>query len=529
MQWSLLNPFSDRFLQSTPDKAQTREVLAKLNSYGVGEDTIDLSKIIRGYNGSDPVSQYDQNNVLFESLFTTKRQRINYYRNMSKYAFVKKMLTIICDECCSRRADGSVATFDIDPAYKSKFTDIEFNTLKEQFDYIVNGVFKKKMMWKYFNRWLVDGELFLEICLNDEKDCVAGLKQLPPYCTICVYDEGILTGFVQDPSLISPDFDRTQVKTFTRNQVAYSNYGLFGNNMNDVRGHLEAAMKPINQLRAMEDAQAVYFIVRAPEKRVWNIYGGGLPVPKQQEFLQQCISQYRRELNIDPHTGLINGSASTQALSQDFWFLQDRNGNKSSVETLQGGQQFNGMHEAIEGYKEMVADALEVPATRWKPEAGSAQYVQGVEGLSIDESSFQQRCARWADDFAEVIRQVFIVQLQVAGFENKYLDSDIYDIRLIPSTDTKKLREIALAEKQAGVLGTVATMLPTRGNVKADGDEAPPILSKQFVMEKMLGMTSDEQLLNDKMIEREVKKINAEKESVVEEGGDAEDEGDMEF
>lgn len=531
MQWSLLNPFSDRFLQTTPDKAQTRETLAKLNSYGVGEDTLDLSKLVRGYGAGSPVYPYEQNNIIFDTVFTTKRQRINYYRTMAKYAFVKKLLTIISDECCSKRADGSVATFDIDPAYKSKFTETEFNALKDQFNYIINAVFKKNKMWKYFNRWLTDGELFLEICLNDDKDCVMGLKQLPPYCTLCVYDEGILTGFIQDPSLISGEYEKNQVKTFTRNQIAYSNYGLYGNNLNDVRGHLEAAIKPINQLRAMEDAQAVYFMVRAPERRVWKMYGGGLPVPKQQEFLQQCIAQYRRDLNLDPHTGLVNGTASTQALSQDWWFLQDRNGNCSTVETFQGGTQFNGMHEAIEGYKEMVADALEVPATRWKLESGTAQYVQGVEGLSIDESSFQQRCARWAEDFADIIKQVFMVQLQVAGFEDKYLDSDAYDIKLIPSTDTRRYREMAIAEKGAGILGGLVTMMPSRSNVKDDGEDQPPILSKQFVLEKFLGLSTEDQLLNKKMLDREISDIRAAQDAIKEEGGDeeSEEEGDMEF
>lgn len=530
MQWSLLNPFSDKFLQTTPDKAQTRETLAKLNSFGVGEDTLDLSKLVRGYGAGSPIYPYEQNNIIFDTVFTTKRQRINYYRSMAKYAFVKKMLTIISDECCSKRADGTVASFDIDPAYRSKFTETEYNSLKAQFDYIINAVFKKKMLWKYFNRWLVDGEIFLEICLNDEKDCVSGLKQLPPYCTLCVYDEGILTGFVQDPSLINAEYDRNNIKTFTRNQIAYANYGLYGNNLNDVRGHLEAAIKPINQLRAMEDAQAVYFMVRAPEKRIWKIYGGGLPVPKQQEYLQQCIAQYRRDLNLDPHTGLVNGAQNTQALSQDIWVLQDRNGNSTQVETFQSGQQFNGMHEAIEGYKEMVADAMEIPATRWKLDAGSAQYVQGVEGLSIDESSFQQRCARWAEDFADVIKQVFIVQLQVAGFKDKYLDSDAYSIGLIPSTDTRRFREIAMAEKAVGVLGGLTTMMPTRTNIKADSDEAPPLLSKQYVFQKYLGWSSEDMLLNDAMLKRETAEIKKEQDAIKDEGGDSEsDEGDMEF
>lgn len=97
MDFQLWNPFSSRFLQVIPDKAQTREKETKLNSYGVGEDTLDLGKLIRGYSNSSTVTTYpfEQNNIVFDTLFTTKRQRVNWYRTMSNYSFVKKLINII--------------------------------------------------------------------------------------------------------------------------------------------------------------------------------------------------------------------------------------------------------------------------------------------------------------------------------------------------------------------------------------------------------------------------------------------------
>lgn len=535
MDFQLLNPFSNRFLQVVPDKVKTRELTAKRNSFGVGEDTLEISKYIRSINGlgTSPAYPFEQNNIIFETIFASKRQRINFYRNMAMFAFVKKLLNIIVSECCSRTVDGDVATFDIVKAQKPNFTDVEYASLKKEFDWVINCVIKKTEVKSLFRKWLIDGELFLEICLNDDENCVAGVKVLPPYCTMCVYDEGILTGFVQDPSLIDPTgSSQNDVKTFTRDQIAYSNYGNFnGNNLNDVRGHLEAAIKPINQLRAIQDAQTVYFIVRAPEKRIWKIYGGGMPTTKQPEYLHNIISQYRRDLNLDPNTGLINGSANTQAMTQDIWFMQDRNGQGSSVETFKGTTEFNGIHDAISGFREEVADALEVPATRWKTEPGASQYVQGIEGLSIEESQFQKRCYEFSERFAEIIKQIFMVQLQVAGYDEKYLDSNLYDISLVPATDTIKYRAMAEAEKRGGILATVSTMIPTRGNIKDDSDEAPPTFSKQFVMEKFLGFNTEEILLNDKMLEREIKKLKENVNAAAEEGGDSEnaDEGDMEF
>ena len=132
MEWNLLNPFSKRFLQVVPDKVQTRELTTKRNSFGVGEDTLEISRYIRSINGmgASPAYPYEQNNIIFETVFASKRQRINFYRNMAMFAFVKKLLNIITSECCSRTVDGEVATFDIDKSVKPMFTDIEYKSLK---------------------------------------------------------------------------------------------------------------------------------------------------------------------------------------------------------------------------------------------------------------------------------------------------------------------------------------------------------------------------------------------------------------
>ena len=281
---SFLNPFSDRFLQPEPEHQMQRQADAALNSYGRSEDAVDWRRLTHGYlsgyvEGSDV---YDSSGILFETVFASKRQRINFYRGLALYPFVRKCLTIMADEAVCENSLGEVAVFDIDKAFKSKFTETELMTLRDEFNYIINEVFGKDQLWYYYYKWLVDAELFLEICLNTEGDKVAGIKCLPPYCTMCVYDDGILQGFIEDIKLLNPDFD-SDPKSFTKNQIAYVNYGFWGNNKNDIRGHLEPAIRPINQLRAIEDALTVYRITRAPEKRIFKIYTGKLPTSKVPE------------------------------------------------------------------------------------------------------------------------------------------------------------------------------------------------------------------------------------------------------
>ena len=504
-----------------------RQADAALNSYGRSEDAVDWRRLTHGYlngyvEGSDV---YDSSGILFETVFASKRQRINFYRNLSLYPFVRKCLTMMADEAVCENSLGEVATFDIDKAFKSKFTETELMTLKDEFNYVINEVFGKDQLWYYYYKWLVDAELFLEICLNTEGNKVAGIKCLPPYCTMCVYDDGILHGFIEDIKLLNPDFDG-EAKTFLPNQIAYVNYGFWGNNKNDIRGHLEPAIRPINQLRAIEDALTVYRITRAPEKRIFKIYTGKLPTAKVPEYMQEIRAKYRKQLTIDPVTGMIQSNNNVQAFVEDFWLSQDADGQGSSIETFKGSTEFNGQLEDVKMFREQVADALMVPASRWaSAEGGGSPYNQGVEGLTLEEASFQKLNKRLRKKFADVIYQVFLVHLQVRGYADKYLDKTVYNIDLIPATDFELMRSLAMCEKRGGVIGAFSQFLPTLNNVKPGSEEAPPLFSRQFFMEDILGLTSEQRIRNDKLIEEESQNIIAKADAAKEEGGDEGDEG----
>ena len=433
---------------------------------------------------------------------------------------------MMADEACCENADGEIATFDIDKAWKSKFTESELMTLRDEFNYVINCVIGKDKMWYYYYTWLIDAELFLEICLNSEGDRVAGLKQLPPYCTMCMYDDGVLKGFIEDTKLLDPDLKSGETKTFTTNQVAYSNYGFWGNNRNDVRGHLEPAIRPINQLRAIEDALTVYRITRAPEKRIFKIYTGKMPVNRVPEYMQELRAKYRKQLTIDPVTGMINSSNNVQAFVEDFWLSIDADGQGSTIENFKGSTEFNSQLDDVKMFREQVADALMIPSSRWQSaEGGGTPYVQGVESLTLEEASFQKLNKRLRHKFCDIIYQIFLVHLQVRGYDSKYLDKQIYKIDLIPATDFERMRDLSMAEKRGGVIGAFSQFLPNLNNVKPGAEEAPPLFSRQFFMEDILGMTSEQRLRNDKLIEEESAALLAAADAAKEEGGESEDEG----
>ena len=269
----------------------------------------------------------------------------------------------------------------------------------------------------------------------------------------------------------------------------------------------------------------VYRITRAPEKRIFKIYTGKLPTSKVPEYMQEIRSKYRKQLTIDPVTGMIQSNNNVQAFVEDFWLSIDSDGQGSTVESFKGSTEFSGQLDDVKMFREQVADALQVPSSRWQSgEGGGTPYTQGVESLTLEEASFQKLNKRLRRKFCDIIYQVFLVHLQVRGYDSKYLDKTIYHIDLIPATDFELMRSLSMCEKRSGVVGSLSQFLPTLDNVKPGSENLGPLFSRQFFMEDILGLTSEQRIRNDRLIAEESAEILAKADAAKEEGGDENDE-----
>ncbi len=72
-----------------------------------------------------------------------------------------------------------------------------------------------------------------------------------------------------------------------------------------VLSYLNKAIKPVNQLRMIEDALVIYRISRAPERRIFYIDVGNLPKVKAEAYLKDVMNRYRNKLVYDARTGEI--------------------------------------------------------------------------------------------------------------------------------------------------------------------------------------------------------------------------------
>src|SRR6056300_701163 len=115
--------------------------------------------------------------------------------------------------------------------------------------------------------------------------------------------------------------------------ISYCPSGLIDQTQNQVLSYLHKAIKPVNQLRMIEDAVVIYRIARAPERRIFYIDVGNLPKIKAEQYLRDVMARYRNKLVYDASTGEI----------KDIEYFQKKlyRSLNIPISRLEGGQGFN--------------------------------------------------------------------------------------------------------------------------------------------------------------------------------------------
>lgn len=191
-------------------------------------------------------------------------------------------------------------------------------------------------------------------------------------------------GFVSNAN---PSFQYSSPTTglkIAKDSILYVTSGITNETGTMVLSHLHKAIKPLNQLRALEDAAIIYRLARAPERRVFYIDTGNLPRIKAEQYIQQLMTKFKNRLVYNAETGEIQDNRKMMTMLEDFWLARRESGG-TEVDTLPGGDS-SGVIDEVEFFKQRLYDALNVPFSRTHPES----MFQGMNAgeISRDEINF---------------------------------------------------------------------------------------------------------------------------------------------
>jgi len=286
-----------------------------------------------------------------------------------------------------------------------------------------------------------------------------------------------------------PGQQSSAVKLST-DSISYVTSGLLDETKKKVVSHLHKALKPINQLRMMEDSLVIYRLARAPERRIFYIDVGNLPRGKSEQYMKDIMAKYRNKLVYDANTGELKDDRKHMSMLEDFWLPRREGGRGTEISTLPGGDNLGQIDDIIYFQKKLYR-ALNVPVNRLEQEA---QFSLGRSTeISRDEVKLQKFVDRLRRKFSQVFLGILRKQLLLKGIitEQDWEEwrNDIV-VDFIKDNHFTELKETEIMRERFGLLNEVDQFV---GNY----------LSKEWIWKNVLRMSEEDIEEIQKQIESE--------------------------
>ena len=283
-----------------------------------------------------------------------------------------------------------------------------------------------------FRRWYVDGRLFYHkiIDTKNPKRGITELRYIDPTKIKKVRevkkDQKKLAGISVDmiekveeyyvyneKGLGSAGTGGTnQGLKIAPDSITYCPSGLIDGNSGRVLSYLHKAIKPVNQLRMIEDALVIYRISRAPERRIFYIDVGNLPKIKAEQYLKDVMNRYRNKLVYDANTGEVRDDRNHMSMLEDFWLPRREGGRGTEITTLPGGSNL-GEIDDIQYFQKKLYKSLNVPISRMESDNGFS--LGRASEITRDELKFTKFVQRIRKKFVPMFTDILKTQLLLKG------------------------------------------------------------------------------------------------------------------
>jgi hypothetical protein len=428
-------------------------------------------------------------------------QLILRYRGVAMHPEVDMAVDEIVNETISAselQSSLELSLDDIEAGDKIK------DQVREEFENIIALLRFNEVGHELFRSWYVDGRSYHHLLVN-EANPKAGIQEIRPIDAARIrkvrevkYKKDQMTGVkivdnVDEFYIYEEKPGQTQsgVK-LSNDSISYVTSGMLDETKKKVVSHLHKALKPINQLRMMEDSLVIYRLARAPERRIFYIDVGNLPRGKAEQYMSDIMAKYRNKLVYDASTGQIKDDRKHMSMLEDFWLPRRENGRGTEITTLPGGENL-GQIDDIVYFQKRLYRSLNVPINRLEQEA---QFSLGRSTeISRDEVKFQKFVDRLRRRFSWIFLGILRKQLLLKGIitEQDWEEwKDSLYIDFIKDNQFTELKEMEILRERIGVMNEITQYV---------GE----YYSKEWVMRNVLRMSDDDIEDMKKEIEQEVK------------------------
>mgnify|MGYP001409241082 FL=1 len=300
--------------------------------------------------------------------------------------------------------------------------------IREEFDEVLRLMDFNAKGHDIFRRWYVDGRIYYHKVI-DTKAPRKGIKELryiDPRKIKKVREQrkekdpktgldlvkGIDDYYLYNEKGMDQNTGTTSGIKITADSVAYCPSGVVDMHRGTVISYLNKAIKPVNQLRMIEDALVIYRISRAPERRIFYIDVGNLPKVKAEAYLKDVMNRYRNKLVYDAKTGEIRDDRNHMSMLEDFWLPRREGGRGTEITTLPGGSNL-GEIDDIKYFQNKLYRSLNVPISRL--EAENSFSIGRSDNITRDELKFTKFVQKLRKKFSVLFMDILKTQLVLKG------------------------------------------------------------------------------------------------------------------
>jgi hypothetical protein len=349
------------------------------------------------------------------------------YRDIASQPECDAAISDIVNEAIVGDHDSSPVNIILD---KVETSDNIKDVIREEFDNIMSMLNFNNYAHDIFRKWYIDGRLPYHIVIDDKnpKNGIQELRYIDPLKLRKVKEVEESKDAKTGATLVKSsqeyfifmnttmgDKNTTGLKIH-RDSIAYCTSGMLDPSRKRILSHIQKAIKPVNQLRMMEDSLVIYRISRAPERRIFYIDVGNLPKGKAEEYLRGIMNQYRNKLVYDASTGDIKDDRKHMSMLEDFFLPRREGGRGTEITTLPGGENL-GQIDDILYFQKKLYRSLNVPLNRLEQES---QFSLGRSTeISRDEVKFKKFIDRLRKKFSDLFVQLLKTQLILKGVITK--------------------------------------------------------------------------------------------------------------
>ena len=398
---------------------------------------------------------------------------ITRYREMANHPELEMAIDDIVNEAITHDETGRTVDIVLD---NLKQPDTIKKKISDEFETVLKMLNFGNLSDDLFKRWYIDGRIYYHVVVDESrpKEGIQELRYIDPRKIRKVREikkdrdtktNAMIVKSIAEYYVYNDKGQTTQTYTSNVNagiriapeSIINVNSGLMDAKNTFVISYLHKAIKPLNQLRMIEDAVVIYRISRAPERRIFYIDVGNLPKGKAEQYLRDIMAKYRNKMVYDASTGELRDDRKHMSMLEDFWLPRREGGKGTEITTLPAGQNL-GELEDVKYFRSKLLQALNVPASRMEPQQGGMIGIGRTSEVTRDEVKFTKFIVRLRNKFSQIFDNALKIQLVLKGIctleEWDQFKEDIY-YNYKKDNNFTELRDAELLRERLGLLQTV--------------------------------------------------------------------------